>query len=594
MSQSRIHPTTYAVALCVLLVCGGVVLTGWSHPAAFSQQQTATAQPPVTRSGLTPRYPVVPDSVKKSKDVVAGFLDSVTIHDGQFEVVIGQARLLTLKKDLAEEGFPSPVVAVGDPSVLELDILPNPRLIRLLGRRVGVTELSLTTSRSETYSIEVSVVYDLPILDSRLKRLFPDAAVKLSQMHDHIVVEGQARGTLQANQILSVVRAYLSSVQVNVERRERGKSGQGEFGKPKAAGQPAQPAGGEPGIQAQREQADSEDLSVETPVGQVINLLKVPEPQQVLLKVQVAELNRTALRQIGADILYSGSDSLLGTQIGGAGQLAGNGMGDGTSLAGILSMSPTSSATAVGIFESASANLFLKALRRNSVLKILAEPNLVAMNGHKATFLAGGEFPIPVAQGTGAGNTVTIQFREFGVQLGFEPFVMQDGNIRLAVSSVVSSIDFSLGTTLVPGGNPVPGLSTRNVQTTVELNDGKTLMMAGLLQVSMDATVTKIPGLGELPTLGPLFRNNTGTVQEKELIVLVTPYIVDGLKDEDLGPLPGEEVFEPTDREFFLKGRTEGRSPYFRSTTHRPSPPEWSHVLKLEERFVKGCYGYSN
>lgn len=165
----------------------------------------------------------------------------------------------------------------------------------------------------------------------------------------------------------------------------------------------------------------------------------------------------------------------MGTQLGGAANLLGGGDGggtgsvsiaDGSSLAGLIATGPTAGATAFGILEGLDTQVFLSVLRNNSILKILAEPNLVAMNGHKATFLAGGEFPIPVTQ-PGGGNAVTVQFREFGVRLAFEPFDLGDKRVRLAVSSEVSSVDYSVATTLVIGGQPVPGLSTRNAQTTV-------------------------------------------------------------------------------------------------------------------------------
>ncbi len=586
----RINRTTILGATVLVTASAACLLFGeFSHDEAYSQQEKPDKyrQTKPTKSRVPPRFPVVPDSPKKS-DADLSILGPVAAHDAQFEIVVGQARLLTLNRDLAAENRPSPVVAVGDPSVLEMEILPNPRIIRLLGRRAGVTEVSITTSDAEVYTIEVSVVYDLPVIDARLRKLFPDAKVEVSQLHDHIVVEGQARSTQQANQILSVVRAYLSSVQVLVEQKQEGGAaqggGQGGTGNGQGNSGP-QTAGGESQEQGK--------LEVTIPVAQDINLLKVPEPQQVMLKVQVAELNRTAFRQIGSDLLFSSQGKLVGTSISGASTVTGASTGDGSTLAGLLTANPAS-ATAIGIFEAANAHVFLSALRRNSVLKILAEPNLVAMNGHTATFLAGGEFPVPVAQNTGTGGSVTVEFREFGVQLGFEPFILRDGNIRLAVSSQVSSIDFSLGTTLVPGGTPVPGLSTRNVQTTVELSDGKTLMMAGLLQVSMDGRTNKIPGLGELPTLGPLFRNNTGEVQEKELVVLVTPYFVEGMSKEEVGALPGEDVFEPDDYEFYWRGETEGTAPHFRATTSRHRAPGWSVVLKVEERCVKGIYGYSH
>src|SRR5262249_42865674 len=159
--------------------------------------------------------------------------------------------------------------------------------------------------------------------------------------------------------------------------------------------------------------------------------------------------------------------------------------------------------TVFGIFERGNFEIMLSALRRNSLLKILAEPNLIALNGHQASFLAGGKFPVPIAQATtgGTGTSVTVQFENFGVALEFLPFVLDGDVVRLTVHPQVSSIDFTLGTTLVPGGSPVPGLNSREAKTTVELRQGETLAIAGLLQLTLDGQTSRIPLLGDLPIL---------------------------------------------------------------------------------------------
>src|SRR5262249_43548927 len=160
----------------------------------------------------------------------------------------------------------------------------------------------------------------------------------------------------------------------------------------------------------------------------------------------------------------------------------------------------------------------LNALRQNNMLKILAEPNLVALSGFQASFLAGGEFPVPVPQvsATGVAPTVTVRFKEFGVRLNFVPYIQDEETIRPQVAPAVSQTDSSIATTLVAGGTPVPGLNTRKAQTTVELRQGQTLAIAGLIQLTLSGQTTRIPGLGDLPILGPFFSNTTGQRQEKE------------------------------------------------------------------------------
>ncbi len=252
--------------------------------------------------------------------------------------------------------------------------------------------------------------------------------------------------------------------------------------------------------------------------------------------------------------------------------------------------------TAFGIFDRADFGLLFSALRRNALLKVLAEPNLVALNGHSANFLAGGEFPVPVPQTGGGGvvPTVTVQFKEFGVRLGFLPTILDGDVVRLSVDPEVSTIDPTLGTVLVAGGSPVPGLNTRRAHTVVEMREGQTLAIAGLLQVTMDGSTQRIPGLGDLPILGPFFSNTTSNRIEKELIVLVTPYLIDTTQSDQVPPVPGEDVTTPSDFEFYFLNRIEGLTGReWRSTTqYEKQLPAVRALLRLDATNVRGPFGH--
>ncbi len=342
--------------------------------------------------------------------------------------------------------------------------------------------------------------------------------------------------------------------------------------------------------------------------------MRVMSSQQVMLKVRIAELNRTALRRIGADFLGvdPSTGGIVGSIIGGPenasgiiGQPGTLGIGSATNPQGTpfkqlfgsatLSQS-TGNTTVFGIFQKANFEFMLNALRTNGLLKILAEPNLVALNGQTASFLAGGEFPVPVPQvsASGVAPTITVRFREFGVRLGFVPYILDGDIIRLTVAPEVSNIDFSIAVTLVAGGSPVPGLNTRKAQTTVELREGQTLAMAGLLQLTLNGNTARIPGLGDLPIIGPFFSNTSSQRTEKELVVLVTPYLIEPMSPDQVPPTPGDEVKEPNDLELFLLNRIEARTGRdFRSTTMWDDVFRFREHLNLEKKYVNGPVGFS-
>ena len=260
----------------------------------------------------------------------------------------------------------------------------------------------------------------------------------------------------------------------------------------------------------------------------VINLLQVDVPDvetQILLKVKFANVDRSALSELGASYVLAGAGNTQGsisTQQ--FGQPAVTGSTNGT----------------VGFTLQEALNIFMfrpdldfglaiKALRADSLLEILAEPNVLAINGKAASFLAGGEFPFPTVQGGGLGGAITIQFREFGVRLNFVPHVTPRGTIRLEVEPEVSTLDFANG--LIFQGFTIPAISTRRVKTEIELEAGQSFAIGGLLDNRVTESLSKIPGLGDIPYFGRLFQSRTLAKSHTELFILVTPEIVRPMTD---------------------------------------------------------------
>lgn len=605
-----IHPVCGVIAVLTVL-CACLETVSAQMPPALTKAMPTPQNEAIERRECFNPLPI--ERIEPTRrEGGESFISKLSANDARFEVIIGQGRLLTLERDIVEPNQPSPLVAVGDPTVVDFEIV-GPRQIRVTGQRVGITDLSILPSVGEPYSLEVHVVVNLDFLRARLRQTFPDAALQLAHLHEHLIVEGQARDSRQVSQIIRTIELYLESVQVS--RRAQGGAGPLPIAPLPIAPLPGVPHPGEldpardpnavvenggagvaNGTADQRFPGDitpemaRATFRVELPGPEVINLIRVPGPQQVMLKVQVAELNRTALRQLGVDFLFQDDKMAIGSNIGG-GLPAGREPRPGN-LLGLLDPQ-TAGATAFGVFDGGKINFYVDALRRNQVFKILAEPTLVALHGQEADFLSGGEFPVPVPQGGAATGAVTIEYREFGVGLTFVPYILDNETIRLAVAPEVSSIDFTLGITV--GGIQVPALNTRRTRTVVELKQGQTLAVSGLLQVEMEAGTDRIPGFGDLPYIGAMFRNNTSRRVEKELIVLVTPYLVEALDCDEVPPLPGADVCEPNDREFYLKGRIEGRTGRpFRSTTRWDDPFGLEHRRQVESDYIIGPYGYSH
>lgn len=303
------------------------------------------------------------------------------------------------------------------------------------------------------------------------------------------------------------------------------------------------------GLLERAEQADSMHRYLEAQNVNFVDMTSVAGVQQVQVQVRMAEVSRTAMRALGVNGIVNGTDAFAATNLDGS----------NASIGPTTTVSP--SVTVFAGLTNGDLRLFLRALAENKYLRVLAEPNLVALSGSEASFLVGGEVPIPVAQSSG-GNVsggITIQYKTYGITLTFRPTVLGDGGIRLEVFSEVSELDPSSGTTIQ--GITTPGFLTRRAQSTLELNSGQTFAMAGLLSEKTTAITSRLPVLGNLPILGVLFRSVQYQKGQTELLLLVTANLVEPVSDLTTPPLPGQTHVEPSDWELYVEGRSEGRIP---------------------------------
>src|SRR5262245_26651271 len=274
------------------MICFGSLAAALSGPpdAELPPPNPLQNQPEVPEQGPAqlPPAPELPPRPVTGQGSVAEFVEGMTRNDASFEVLLGQGRILTTRAGLAAKGKPQPLIAIGDPTVADFTVVSN-RQIRIEGRRIGVTDLSIVTADGQVYSFEVRVVADLPVLRGQLHALFPGAVIRLTQVRDSVVVEGEARDVAQVARIIETVQAYLVSVQALQDRRSLTQQRPaGELVPKKDGPPPAEPAG--PGVATPESPLRGAQVTVPPP--RVINLLRVPGTKQVMLKVRVAELNR--------------------------------------------------------------------------------------------------------------------------------------------------------------------------------------------------------------------------------------------------------------------------------------------------------------
>ena len=284
-------------------------------------------------------------------------------------------------------------------------------------------------------------------------------------------------------------------------------------------------------------------VAIATPLARTVvtNLQLAPAPveQQIMLHVKFAELNRSAGMQFGVNLLSTGATGTIGSTSTNQFSSSNTSTIRSTGSNGVVQPTTFNLTDALNIFAfrpDLNLGAVIRALQSQDVLQILAEPNLTTLNGKEASFLAGGEFPVPILQGGGNAGAVTVQFREYGIRLNFIPQITASGTIRMYVKPEVSTIDLSNAVSL--SGFTIPALATRRIETNVELKEGQSFMIAGLIDDRVTEQMSKIPGLANIPILGNLFKSRLERKSKTELIIIVTPEIVKPYNADDKLPVP--------------------------------------------------------
>ena len=433
-------------------------------------------------------------------------------------LVIGKSTILRLPAPAAR-------VSVGNPVVADINLI-NPREAYLLGKEIGSTNL-IVWSRDDTATvIDITVNIDAAALQARMRQLLPDEPdVTVDVAYDSVVLKGEVSDALKMDQVLSIADAFV---------RKFNRSLVSEVTMP----------GSDKGVSVSLSGGRSATNAVNAAGARIVNMMQVRAPQQVMLEVKVAEVSKTLLEKLGARLSADQTN--------------------GSWTYRILSDFLSNSSGVVGAAKSLTDSLKIDAEKQDGLIRILAEPNIMALSGQTGKFLSGGRIFIPVAQDD---NTTTLEEREFGIRLAFTPTVLAGGRIHLKVAPEVSELSQTgspfTATPSTDGQTTVtailPSFTVRNAETTVQLIDGQSFAIAGLIKNNSAQTVKRFPVLGEIPVLGALFRSSEFQDDKTELVFVVTPRLAKPLPPDYT--LPTDNAVPPSRGEFFLGGKMEGSAP---------------------------------
>jgi pilus assembly protein CpaC len=407
-------------------------------------------------------------------------------------------QLVTGKSVILKTEQPVKRVSLADPEVASL-ILLSPREIYVTAKAAGTTNMILWQDSQVAAIYDLEVTYDISRLKQKIHQVLPDETqLRVFATHDSITLAGRLSSPASLSQVLALAEAY-------------------------------------------------------APEGKVRNLTEVGGVHQVMMEVRVAEMDRSVTKRLGINFNYTRGGEFGVSALGGLSKLVKP--AEANLMAGPLGLAVSDTVNALFRFNRGNTTWtgLIDALKGDGLVKILAEPTLIALSGKTASFLVGGEFPVPVPQGLG---TAAIEYKPFGVGLSFTPTVLSDKKINIDVTPEVSELDFS--TAVQIQGFVIPGLTARRASTVVELADGQSFAIAGLLKETARDAISKFPGLGDIPILGTLFRSRQFQKNETELVIIATPHLVKPL-DMAKQSLPTDYYREPNDREFYLLGLMEGR-----------------------------------
>lgn len=504
------------------LAFGGLVCFMLASPAALATSTVigkTNPHPPgaVERLATAPQTARSPVAAKQQLPE----LSSEPARIGpSMSLFVGKSTLLRLADSIDR-------ISVGNPAVADVTLISQ-REIYLLGKDLGTTNIIIWAKTGQATVIDVQVGADSTLLEAELRALLPgEPDIKVRTSADSIVLMGTVSDAVKAHQAVEIAQAW-------VRRLTRG------IVLPIAVGAPGKES---TTIQVGTTQNVGQAARVAGP--QVINMLKVRAPMQVMLEVKVAEVAKTLLNKLGVTTRLNHQTGSFTYDILSASSFFNELLG------------------AASIVHGSRDFVQLDAQKDDGLIKLLAEPNIMAISGQEASFRAGGKIFIPVARAnelTG-GTTVTLEEKEFGVGVKFKPTVLEGGRIHLQVAPEVSELQ-QTGTpfTTIGGVTSVlPSFTLRRAETTVQLNDGQSFMIAGLIQNNVTQALNQFPGLGEIPILGALFRSTEFQRDKTELMFVITPRLVKPLPPDYA--LPTDSFTEPSPEDLFLHGKMEGAQP---------------------------------
>ena len=413
-------------------------------------------------------------------------------------------------------------LSIANPAIADISSLSD-RTIYVLGKAPGLTTLTLLDANGRLITnVNVRVAADISEFKERLRQILPGEKIEVRTANDGIVLSGVVSSTARLQRALDLAERYAE--------------------------------------------------------GRVSNLMSVGGVQQVMLKVRFAEMNRSVSKSLSSSLSLNGTLFSGDVGVNGGNGTTNSSGGIATSLGGnVPAINENAGAILFGFNAgNTQVGLLLEALETKGVVRTLAEPNLVALSGQEAKFLAGGEYPVPVSQDNGV---ITIEFKPFGIELNFIPRVVDKDLINLELEAAVSAIDPTNG--FAVNGFEIDAFSRRETSTTVEMRDGESFAIAGLLEDNFDDNSSQLPWLGDVPILGALFRSASYQRNQSELVIIITAHLVSPVRGDVLA-LPTDRIKPPSERDLFLYGRTA-------AGTRVPKQGAAGEVAKQD---FSGSYGY--
>ena len=444
-------------------------------------------------------------------------------------VAVGKSTLVPLPEPVRNR-------TLGNPAIAQATLV-SPRTLYLVGMAVGTTNMIVQGRSGSCQMINVIVNIDAEGLQNSLRQLLPDeTGIRVSTAAGNLVLTGHVSSAPAAQQAVEIAQAFAAAQPTQQQQSASVNSGNGS-------------------TSAMQQNTSSSKAA------DVINMMTVDTPQQVMLEVKVAEVSKTLMNQMGSALNIQG------------------GFGSWTGALVTSMLQGVGSALLASKANNRPFNVAVDAQNTDQPVKILAEPNLVTISGQEASFLAGGKIFIPVPQSSGGGTTaITLQEEEFGVALKFTPTVLSGGRINLKVAPEVSELSptgVSLAAPNLNGAAVLPLITTRRAATTVQMSDGESFAIGGLIKDNIAGTLKAIPGIGEVPVLGALFRSTSFQQDRTELVFIITPHLVKPMRTANV-PLPTDSFTKPNEADVYATGVMEGRGGKVRAApsgdTQQPAP----------------------